>query len=155
MSQLSFKEKLAILKKTEIFENFPEMVLKSVVDLVEEVGFNEGNTFIHKGEEGNCLYILYKGKLRVHDDDARIVDVEPTNVIGEMAILSTEPRSASVTALEDSRLLLINKVEFEILCDDNILFYKSIVTLLIRKLQRQNSDLTEFARNARRIASLF
>lgn len=155
MSQLNFKEKLAILKKTEIFEDFPDMILKSVVDVVEEIKFNEGNTFIHKGEEGTCMYILYKGKLRVHDEDARIIDVDPTSVIGEMSILSTEPRSASVTALEDSKLLKINKIEFEVLADDNILFYKSIVNLLIKKLQRQNTDLTEFARNARRIASLF
>ena len=155
MNQLSLKEKLAILKKTEIFEKFPEMILKSVADVVEEVKFTEGNTFIHKGDEGDCMYILYQGKLRVHDDDARIIDVEPTNVIGEMSILSTEPRSASVTALEDCKLLTISKADFDVLSEDNVDFYKSIVKLLIKKLQRQNSDLTEFARNARRIASLF
>jgi CRP/FNR family cyclic AMP-dependent transcriptional regulator len=155
MSKLSFSEKVAILKRTEVFEGFPDMVLKSISDVVEEVSVNEGNTFIYKGEEGTCMYILFKGKLKVHDEDAKIAEVEPVSVIGEMAILTTEPRTASVTAMEDSKLLKINQTEFEILSDDNIDFYKSIVKLLINKLQKQNAELAEFARNARRIASLF
>jgi len=131
------------------------MVLKSIIDVLEEVSVNEGNTFINKGEEGTCMYVLCSGKLRVHDEDAKIAEVEPMSVIGEMAILTTEPRLASVTAIQDSKLLKINQTEFEVLAEDNVEFYKSIVKMLISKLQKQNLELAEFARNARRIASLF
>lgn len=155
MSKISLNDKLEILKKTDLFEGFTDLVLKSIADIVEVVSIKEGLTFIKKGEQGDCMYILFEGKVKIHDDDAKIAEIEPIGLIGEMAILMTDQRTASVTTLENSILLKITRNEFEVLAEDNVDFYKSMVKLLIKKLQKQNNELIDFARNARRIMSLF
>jgi len=145
------KDKIEVLRRVEIFKDFTDYVLKSIADVLDEIEVKKGDDIITKGEQGKCMYILFQGKAKIHDDEVRIADVEPVSIIGEMALLTSEPRNATITATETSRLLVLNQNAFELISEDNIDFYKSIVKILIKKLQKQNNDLIEFTRTARKI----
>ncbi len=145
------KDKIEVLRRVEIFKDFTDYVLKSIADVLDEIEVKKGDDIITKGEQGKCMYILFQGKAKIHDDEVRIGDVEPVSIIGEMALLTSEPRNATITATETSRLLVLNQNAFELISEDNIDFYKSIVKILIKKLQKQNNDLIEFSRTARKI----
>jgi len=145
------KDKIEVLRRVEIFKDFTDYVLKSIADVLDEIEVKKGDDIITKGEQGKCMYILFQGKAKIHDDEVRIADVEPVSIIGEMALLTSEPRNATITATETSRLLVLNQNAFELISEDNIDFYKSIVKILIKKLQKQNNDLIEFSRTARKI----
>lgn len=155
MTQLIIKNKVEILKKVEIFKDFTDYVLKSIADVMEEVEVQKGTNIVTKGEEGKNMYILYEGKAKVHDDDVKIADVEPVSIIGEMALLTSEPRNATITAVEKCKLLSLNQHAFELISEDNIDFYKSIVKILIKKLQKQNNELIDFSRGYRKILATF
>ncbi len=145
------KDKIEVLRRVEIFKDFTDYVLKSIADVLDEIEVKKGDDIITKGEQGKCMYILFQGKAKIHDDEVRIADVEPVSIIGEMALLTSEPRNATITATETSRLLVLNQNAFKLISEDNIDFYKSIVKILIKKLQKQNNDLIEFSRTARKI----
>ncbi len=155
MSNLHLKDKIEILRQVEIFRDFTEYVLKSIADVLEEIEVKKGDHVLTKGEEGKCMYILFEGKAKIHDDEVKIADVAPVSIIGEMALLTSEPRNATVTATENCKLLVLNQNAFELISDDNIDFYKSIVKILIKKLQNQNMELIEFSKNARKILATF
>lgn len=155
MAQLLIKERIEILRKVEIFRDFTEYVLKSIADVMEEIEVRKMDNIITKGEEGKCMYILFSGKAKIHDDEVKIADVDPVNIIGEMALLTSEPRNATITATETCKLLVLNQNAFELISEDNIEFYKAIVKILIKKLQKQNMELIEFSRNARKILATF
>jgi CRP-like cAMP-binding protein len=89
--------------------------------LEEEVQWEtlpRGAILIHQGDPGECLYFVVSGRLRVfgrRDDGSEIfiAEVGPGATIGEMALLSKEPRSASADALCDTELLRLSKNGFD------------------------------------------
>jgi CRP-like cAMP-binding protein len=155
MATSIIQEKLEILKSTEIFKDFTDYVLKSIAEVLDDVEVKKGENIINMGEEGKNMYILYKGQAKIHADDVKIAEVFPVTILGEMALLTSEPRNASVTAEEDCKLLSLSKNAFDLISEDNIDFYKSIVVTIIKKLQKQNNELIEFSRNTRKILATF
>ncbi len=77
-----------------------------------------GSALFCEGEEGDALYIVIAGALAVtvRTEDGReslVAQVRPGEVVGEMALISHETRSATITALRDSELLRLDKDGFE------------------------------------------
>ena len=75
-----------------------------------------GELLFRKGDEGSNAYIVASGKLKVitaGDDGREFVFhiLEPGEVVGEIALLDRSPRSATVEAMEDSELLVIQRRE--------------------------------------------
>ena len=79
----------------------------------------EGTTVIKQGTLGDKMYIVVRGRMEVRvfgegDTDGQQVAVTgEKQVFGDMALLDDEPRSASVIALEDSRLLSLQRGDLE------------------------------------------
>ena len=88
-------EKVIILKSTEVFASMPDHVLAFIASIVEEVDVPKGETFITKGDIGNCMYLIVEGTVLVHDEGRRIILVavsglDPavrTNRIGNFQIV--------------------------------------------------------------------
>jgi predicted acylesterase/phospholipase RssA/CRP-like cAMP-binding protein len=83
----------------------------------------EGDTLFVQGEPGDAFYILVSGGLRVKVcSNARtgtfVKDLGVGECVGEMSLLTGQPRSATVTALEDSELLCLTKLDFDSLVED-------------------------------------
>lgn len=81
------------------------------VKYVEECRFRAGDVIFREGDHGDAMYLLWSGKLAVVKgslhDPVEILLRGPGDSIGEMAIFNRKPRSASLVALEDSRLLKV------------------------------------------------
>ena len=78
-----------------------------------EKGFKKGEFLMMEGEVGKVAYVILKGRVEVFKtmDDIKIKLVELTDgdCVGEMAMISDAPRSASVIALEDTQVIVITK----------------------------------------------
>lgn len=103
------KSKLDMLKTVSIFEQTPDHILDMVVLLLEETEIAAGETVFEKGELGESLYMIVKGKVRVHDEGRTLNYLGVGDVFGEMALLDPQPRSASVVAEQDTRLLHLDQ----------------------------------------------
>jgi len=136
-------ERVILLKTVDLFHETPDPVLSHIAQALEEVHAPRGTTIIEKGELGTCLYIIVEGKVKVHDGEHVLAYLGSRQVVGELALLDPEPRSASVTALEETTLLKLDWEVFYDLMVDNIEIARGALATLARTIRRQNSVITE------------
>jgi len=77
-------------------------------DKLEFRMYNENEVIIRKGEEGDCMYILYQGEVNVFasDDERLTCTLHECQVFGERALEKVEVRSATVTAAHPKTICL-------------------------------------------------
>lgn len=96
-----------------------------------------------QGEAGDRVYLVVSGRLRVvaeSGDEARVLSVlGPGAVLGELAVLTRAPRSASVQALRDTDLLELDGERFEELLQSDPELGAGIARALAEKIQRGES----------------
>src|SRR5947207_2782174 len=96
--QLLLIEKVLLLKSLSIFEETPETVLAEVAEILEEEVYEEGASIFREGDVGHCLYVLFKGEVRIHKGNHTLAVLKDNVVFGELALLDVDNRSASATA---------------------------------------------------------
>ncbi|MBR6062235.1 MAG: cyclic nucleotide-binding domain-containing protein, partial [Spirochaetales bacterium] len=79
--------------------------------------YKQGDIIFCEYEPGSTFYFLLSGRVKItkiSSDTEKILDIlEPGEMFGEMAILEEAPRSATIVALDDVRVLEFNKSNFE------------------------------------------
>ena len=122
-------------------------LLREEMQWVEVVA---GQTLMVQGEPGECMYLTVSGRLRayVRDEDGaeRMVrEMARGQVIGEMALYTDEPRSATVVAIRDSVLVRLDKPAFDRLLAASSQLSVALTRQLIKRLQAVQSR-SELAR---------
>lgn len=136
-------ERVAIMKSVEMFADTPDHVLASVARIAEEVELSAGHSLFQEGDRGDCLYIVVEGELRVHSQDRTLTRLGPGKVVGELALLDPEPRSASVNALTDALLFRIDKDPFDEVMADRPEIAQGIIRMLTRRIRQQGLAIIE------------
>jgi AAA family ATP:ADP antiporter len=136
-------EKVLLLKTVSIFKDTSEEILTEIASILEEVDLKKGETVFEKGMEGDCMYVIFSGKVKVHDGDSIFAHLSDRDFFGELSLLDPEPRSASVTAVEDTFLLQLNQDVFYEIMADRIEVVRGIVRILIRRLRDQNTLISD------------
>lgn len=101
-----------------------------------------GRALFEEGEEGDALYTLVTGCVGISTRDPRtgalrrIVRLRPPDTVGEMALLSPAPRSATATALRDSHLLRLTREAFQEVVERHPGMLLYFADLLARRLRR-------------------
>lgn len=133
-------EKVMALKTTEIFHETADDILVDIAHILREVSFQKDQVIVHKNEIGTCMFIIYSGAVKVHNGDHILASMRSPDFFGELSLLDTEPRSASVTALEDSVLLRIDQQAFYEIMADRSEVIREMMRLLCRRLRKQNEE---------------
>ena len=140
---LSTIEKVLILKTVNIFASVPDDVLAAVAGAVDEMEVAANGTVFAKGDLGQAMYIIVAGSVRVHDGEQIINRLGTYDVFGEMALLDAEPRSASVTADEDTLLLRLQQDDFFDLFEDHSAIARGIIQVLSRRLRARSEEIAK------------
>ena len=133
---LSMFEKIIILKAIKLFAATSEEALTEVAAVLEEVEYQCGDLIFQKGAAGSSMYVIVSGQVRVHDQEQMLAILGEHDVFGELAVLNSEPRSASVTVLEDTCLLRLEQESFYEIIEDRNEVARSIIQMLVQRLQR-------------------
>jgi len=105
---------LKIIKQIPFLSQLNDKEAKTILETCELRKFKKNDTVIEQGNEGFGMYIIIAGKVDVEKDDKKIADLGEDNYFGEMALVSDEPRSATVKASsEDLVTLFLSKVVFK------------------------------------------
>jgi CRP-like cAMP-binding protein len=128
-------ERVIILKSVGIFSEVPEEDLVEVASIVEEVEVEAGKEIIKKGDIGTSMYIIVKGRAKVHDGDKVIAELPERTVFGELAALDPEPRSASVSALVDCELFKLEEGPLYDLMAEHVEVVRGIIRVLCRRMR--------------------
>jgi serine/threonine protein phosphatase PrpC len=138
--------KVEVLKHMPLFRHLAYKEIIRILNLTEVSDFGTGEDLMHEGDPGDDLYIILKGKIRLHKDGAFITHLLPGAHLGEMALIDRSPRSVSATAEERSRVLILRRRDFyEIIRKDPSLSVKllwSFVQVLADRLRKTTADLS-------------
>ena len=93
------------LATISFFAGLPEQELDALASTAAEVEFAEGDALMTEGDLGHCLFVVESGAAVVTSGDERLGDVGPGDVVGEIAVLSSGRRTASVVATTPVRAL--------------------------------------------------
>ena len=135
IEQLTQVEKALLLQSVPLFASLPEGILLSLAAIAEEVVFAAKEQVLAAGSMGSCLYIVVKGGVQVHQDGRSLAQLGVGEFFGEMALLTPEPRMATVTAVSAVTLLRLNRDTFTELVDSNSQIARSVITALAQRLR--------------------
>jgi CRP-like cAMP-binding protein len=130
-------EKVILLKSVPMFAEASEDTLADVAGILEEVEVPAGQVVFERGAAGDSMYVVASGRVRVYDGDRVITDLGGREIFGELALLDPEPRFASIRALEDTRLLRLDRESFAELMAGNIEIVRGVLHVLCERLRQQ------------------
>ena len=118
LATLSIMERILFLRRVRLFSDLPPSELKQVAAITNEQYYLDGEVIARQGEPGEEMFIIVSGEVLVTEDAGSHPAVElarrgPGEYVGEMAIISQEPRMASLSARGDVRVLHIAQPQFE------------------------------------------
>jgi predicted acylesterase/phospholipase RssA len=110
---LSLSDTISRLSSTGMFGTLDLSVLKEILPEFERIRLPGGDTLFRRGDPGDALYVILSGRLRVTAESARggqeiLREVGLGESVGELAILTGQPRSATVRAIRDTELLKLS-----------------------------------------------
>lgn len=101
-----------ILQKVPLFAGLPAGALAALAARLRRRNLPSGTPVVYKGDPSGALYLIESGRVKVHQATAGGSEVilnilGPGDFFGEMSLLDGQPRSADITTLESSALLLL------------------------------------------------
>lgn len=139
-------EKVLILKSLAIFSDSPETILSELAPLMQEVEQGENSIIFNEGDIGDCMYVIYKGQVKIHKGATTLTVLKEKEVFGELSLLDSETRSASATANTDCFLFKIDQEPFYELMETRPEVAKGFIKILCQRLRAQNEKAVAAAR---------
>ncbi len=107
-----------------------------------------GQLLFAKGDKGDALYVLLEGEVEVRTSteagkDVRLASLRPYAVIGEMAVLDGQPRSADICAIRRSRFLRIHRDQAIAALESEPRALLKLIAELSRRLRHADSQLED------------
>src|ERR1700704_884481 len=117
MKQMDHESKRRVLLSSPLFDALPREALDEILTQATEKSVRRGQTVFQKGDDVSYMVAVLSGRIRISatSPEGREVTlnmIDAGEVFGEMALLSSKPRSADATALEDSTLMLVERRHF-------------------------------------------
>ena len=108
----------ARLKEIPLFSQLPEKQLKTAAQLADEVEVKEGTRLVDEGRFAHEFFVIEDGTADVVHDGTTVAELGPGDFFGEIALLKTERRTASVVAKTPMKLVVIFGPNFRSMASD-------------------------------------
>ncbi|MGD0282615.1 MAG: cyclic nucleotide-binding domain-containing protein, partial [Dissulfurispiraceae bacterium] len=126
-----------------LFEGLSDLDLVRLVPNFEFMEFRRDETLCRQGDAGDAAFIVVEGKVSVSVSDSagesrELAIIGPLEMVGEMSLLTGDPRSATVSALTNVKVLRLRKERFDDLIRKHISFLHHLNRLLSKKIWNRN-----------------
>lgn len=133
------------LRTTDVLSGLDRRVLKALARTFVPVTVEPGQAIVRQGEAGDALYLVASGRLqaarrRTDGTETVLGEVCTGELVGEGAVLTDEPRYASVTALQESNLLRLSRSDFQTLMADHPEEFRQISSIIARRVQEAHKQ---------------
>jgi len=136
-----------ILTGVNIFSETEPEVLEDIATQLREIPVRQGQIIFKKGDEGNAMYIIKSGSVRVHDGNHVLSRLAAGQVFGEFALFDNETRSASVTVEEKTVLLELQQEDFLRVVAGKAEVTAGVLRNVIRRIREMNELESKLARS--------
>jgi CRP/FNR family transcriptional regulator, cyclic AMP receptor protein len=116
--RLGGNQKIDLIRKVPLFARCSRAELKEIALLADEIDLHEGKEMTREGAPGREFFVLLDGTADVKKNRRRVNTLGPGDFFGEIALVSREPRTATVIATSPVRALVITDRSFRRLLDD-------------------------------------
>jgi CRP-like cAMP-binding protein len=109
--------------------------------------YAKGQVVVKQGETGDCMFAIQSGRLEVVKEDGkgevRVALLEQGDIFGEMAIFEREVRSATVRALDEARVLTVDKKTFLRRIQEDPSIALNLVRMMSQRIRRLSSEVAK------------
>ncbi|MCO5179084.1 MAG: patatin-like phospholipase domain-containing protein [Candidatus Promineofilum sp.] len=132
---------LELLSASPLFGRLDRSALAEIADHLDEVSLAAGDVLFRQGDAGDSLYIVDRGLLevRVAEPGGNFIVLDRLDAgaaVGEMALLTGQPRTADVVAVVDSRLVRLSKSGYENLAERHPAIASGFALAITPRIQR-------------------
>ncbi len=136
-----------ILRRIPLFQHMTYKELLAILGVARGRQFQKGQTIIEEGAAGDELFVLFRGKVEVKKGGMAIAALKAGGHFGEMGLVDQAPRSATVTALEETSAVSIDRESLlKLMRRESLLAVKllwSFVQVLSERLRNTNEALAD------------
>ncbi len=111
-------EKVELISKVPLFARCSKKELRLIANIADQIEWPEGKTLIKEGRPGNEFFILIDGTVSVSRDGRKLRDLAAGEWVGEIALISRLPRTATVVTTSPIRALVMTGGNFFQLVED-------------------------------------
>jgi ATP/ADP translocase/HEAT repeat protein len=145
-SGITISDKILHLKGVEIFKDLSVRELAAIASVTEEIVLPEKEIVIREGEYGETMYLIITGDVSVIKDLGGAHEIEldrigPGDYFGEMALFEDVVRSASIRTERETRLLVLNKLEFKEIVREYPKISMNICRILSGRIRRLHKKI--------------
>src|SRR5215217_240237 len=126
------------LAAVELFASLPQPALTDLARQARVCRYPAGSTIVEEGDHGDCMHVLRSGAVKVvrpsHDAEVVLDVLGPGKVFGDLAVLNSSPRTATLVALADSTTVVVDKVGFDHVLDRHPAAVREMLGTVARSL---------------------
>jgi CRP-like cAMP-binding protein len=115
----------------------PNLFLNLFLDK-EATSFAPGQFVFKAGDQGEAMYIVVEGEVEILDGSVLLETSGQGSIVGELALIDDEPRSATAIAKTDCRLVAVDRRRFQYMVQETPLFAFSVMKVLADRLRKKN-----------------
>ena len=138
---IPFETIVDVLKKVEIFKNLPKSIIEELGRRMVISEIRPDTKIIVQGEKGSSMYVIFSGEVKVHDNEFTITTLNAGSFFGEFSLLDDEPRSLSVSSINNSILGNIQQADFYSVLKKHPNITKDIIKVILKRLRNQNQQI--------------
>ena len=125
-----------------LFSRVSRKGLRSIVSAATEIDVPAGHDLVREGEHGRELYVVIRGTATVTRGGRRLRELVPGDFFGEMAFLHPAPRTATVTARSDMRLMVLDSRAMDVIVEKEPAVSKRLLEAMAERVR--SNDRTSF-----------
>ncbi len=130
---------VAWLSSVPFFEGFSDVDLHRVLELSDQMEARQGTVLVDQGDPGTLCYVIVEGEASVYVRGEHVASVGPGAMVGEMALIDHRPRTATVVADAEMKVLRFRTQAFRTLLDEMPKASERVMTTLRARLERSGT----------------
>ena len=124
------------LERVPLFSGCSESELRRIAEISAIAEVPAGTLVTEIGAPGDSFFFIIDGRVAVQTPVGLVTPLSPGDFFGEMSLLDGEPRSATITAVTDLRLLVVDRLHFWRLLQETPDLVRSILGVLSRRVRK-------------------
>ncbi len=138
MGKVEYSTLARVLRKVDFFAPMTIGQMENVLPYILHYSYDKGETVFKQGEKGDAFYIVDSGLVDVKIKDGllskkTVSRLGPGDFFGEMALLSADPRSATVVTVEPTKLFVLLSIDFQYILKKNPTFAEDVAKIAARR----------------------
>lgn len=132
--------KLDLIRDVPLFEHCSKRDLQRIAAIAVERSIDAGETLIAEGEPGDAFFAVVEGEIDVRRKGRRVGRLGRGSFVGEIALLSNQPRTATVVAATPLRVVVIGGREFVALLDERPELWLKVARTLADRVEADDAS---------------